>query len=638
MCGISGIIGADPRDVEPAVRRMMRAMVHRGPDDEGYVELPLGSHDEATVAGFGFRRLAILDLSPAGHQPMVNPATGDCLVFNGEIYNFRTLRARLQAQGVSFTSSGDSEVLLQSLSTWGERALDMLDGMFAFAFYEARNRRILLARDPFGVKPLYVAHVRGGLAFASEVRSLLASGMVPDDLDPAGMASYLAYGATQDPLTMHRAIRALGAGSAAWVSWPVLAPVVRRYWTFPWPQPVPDEPVLLQTLRTKLSDTVGDQCLADVPTGVFLSGGIDSAAVAALASRHVQDLRTLSIGFEASRGADELADAAATARFLGTKHYQTVLDDDWIQQQWREWLWAMDRPSIDGLNTFIISGVATDLGLKVALSGLGADEIYGGYPTFRQGPKLARMLGVLALVPPALRCAVARCALAWAPRGRRDKVEDLVGGGTSVPEVVASLRRTVCTRDVARLGFPVGVPGLTGQYLPTEAIEADVSRRSDPFNEVSRAECRLYMGNTLLRDADTNGMAHSLEIRVPFLGRDVADFVTGLPGLAKVPRRAPAKHLLRQAVAGILPADLFTRHKRGFTLPVGQWMQGPLRDQCEAAVETLAACPLVDARGTRELWAQYTENPAAVQPSRPMTLVALGSYLARRAEVRAQAG
>lgn len=631
MCGICGIIGADPRDVEPAVRRMMRAMLHRGPDDEGSVELPLAAHDGSAVAGFGFRRLAILDLSPAGHQPMVNHATGDCLVFNGEIYNFRTLRARLQAQGVSFTSTGDSEVLLQALSTWGERALDMLDGMFAFAFYEARNRRILLARDPFGIKPLYLAHVAGGLAFASEVRALLASGLVPDDLDPAGVASYLAYGATQDPLTMHRAIRSLGAGSAAWVSWPVMAPAVRRFWTFPWPQPAPEDPLLLQAVQTKLSDTVGDQCLADVPTGVFLSGGIDSAVVAALASRHVQELRTLSIGFEASRGSDELADAAATARFLGTKHYQTVLDDDWIQQQWREWLHAMDRPSIDGLNTFIISGVATDLGVKVALSGLGADELFGGYPTFRQGPKLARILRTVSTLPPFVRRAAVRGILGWVPRGKRDKVEDMVAGGTTVSEVVASLRRTVCTRDLMRLGFPVGVPGLNSQYLPEDAIESDASRSADPFNEVSRAECRLYMGSTLLRDADTNGMAHSLEIRVPFLGRDVSDYVAGLPGRVKVPPRAPGKHLLRQAVAGILPADLFTRRKRGFTLPIGQWMLGPLRDQCEAAIDTLAKCSLMDAKGTREWWSQYNANPAAVQPSRPMTLVALGSYLAGRA-------
>lgn len=635
MCGICGIIGADPRGVEPAVRRMMRAMLHRGPDDEGYVELPLATHDGSAVAGFGFRRLAILDLSPAGHQPMVNPATGDCLVFNGEIYNFRTLRARLQAQGVSFTSTGDSEVLLQALSTWGERALDMFDGMFAFAFYEARNRRILLARDPFGIKPLYLAHVAGGLAFASEVRALLASGLVPDDLDPAGVASYLAYGATQDPLTMHRAIRSLGAGSAAWVSWPVMAPAVRRFWTFPWPQPAPEDPLLLQAVQTKLSDTVGDQCLADVPTGVFLSGGIDSAAVAALASRHVQELRTLSIGFEASRGNDELADAAATARFLGTKHYQTVLDDDWIQQQWREWLRAMDRPSIDGLNTFIISGVATDLGVKVALSGLGADELFGGYPTFWQGPKLARILRAVSALPPFVRRAAVRGILAWVPRGRRDKVEDVVVSGTSLSEVVASLRRTVCTRDLTRLGFPVGVPGLNSRYLPPEAIETDASRGADPFNEVSRAECRLYMGSTLLRDADTNAMAHSLEIRVPFLGRNVSDYVAGLPGRVKMPPRAPGKHLLRQAVAGILPADLFTRRKRGFTLPIGQWMLGPLRDQCEAAIETLAQCSLMDAKGTREWWSQYNGNPTAVQPSRPMTLVALGSYLAGRATAHA---
>jgi asparagine synthase (glutamine-hydrolysing) len=224
------------------------------------------------------------------------------------------------------------------------------------------------------------------------------------------------------------------------------------------------------------------------------------------------------------------------------------------------------------------------------------------------------------------------------PASWREKFIDQVSGGVSPLELAIQFRRLSSDATLSHLGLTAQALGLTSTYLHPEALQGFRLADTDTFQIVSQAESLLYMGNTLLRDADTNGMAHSLEIRVPFLGRDVADFVTGLPGLAKVPRRAPAKHLLRQAVAGILPADLFTRHKRGFTLPVGQWMQGPLRDQCEAAVETLAACPLVDARGTRELWAQYTENPAAVQPSRPMTLVALGSYLARRAEVQAQAG
>jgi len=217
MCGIAGVVSRHPQQVEPAVRRMMHAMVHRGPDDEGFEWLPFGTDASGLRAGFGFRRLSILDLSSAGHQPMVDVATGNCIVFNGEIYNFRDLRQRLEARGVTIRSSSDTEVLLHAVSVWGERALDEIDGMFAFAFYEASSRRILLGRDPLGIKPLYVGTTTGSLVFASEVRAVLASGLIPDELDPGGIASYLAYGSPQDPLTVHRSIRSFPAGSCCWI-------------------------------------------------------------------------------------------------------------------------------------------------------------------------------------------------------------------------------------------------------------------------------------------------------------------------------------------------------------------------------------------------------------------------------------
>lgn len=271
----------------------MRAMVHRGPDDEGYEELRLGGGYDAPVAGFGFRRLSILDLSPAGHQPMVNPATGDCLIFNGEIYNFRRLKLKLEAEGIAVRSSGDTEVLLKSLSHWGEAVLEQLDGMFALAFYEARNRRVLLARDPFGIKPLYVAQLSQALVFASEVRAVLASGIVPDDLDPAGIASYFAYGSPQDPLTVHAAVKSFPAGAAAWVSRTIAEGVPlgrpRRYWRFPEAVAPFPEGEAVRRIEHDLEQSVRDQCESDVPLAVFLSGGIDSATIAALARKRPTD-------------------------------------------------------------------------------------------------------------------------------------------------------------------------------------------------------------------------------------------------------------------------------------------------------------------------------------------------------------
>ena len=237
MCGICGVVSNSPAKIEPAVRRMMSSMVHRGPDDEGYEFLTGGDAGFGLHAGFGFRRLAILDLTPTGHQPMFNPNTGDCLVFNGEIYNFQSLRTQLQCEGVRFRGTSDTEVLLHALSTWGEKTLDRLAGMYAFAFFDARSKGVLLARDPLGIKPLYVAQTAHEVVFASEVRALLKSGLVPNDLDPAGIATMLAYGAPQDPLTVHRAIRSLPAGTCRWISMGqdgIVRPLeLRKFWGYP---------------------------------------------------------------------------------------------------------------------------------------------------------------------------------------------------------------------------------------------------------------------------------------------------------------------------------------------------------------------------------------------------------------------
>lgn len=313
---------------------MMQAMVHRGPDDEGYEQLPLGSDESGPVAGFGFRRLAIQDLSLAGHQPMFNLATGDCLIFNGEIYNFMWLRSKLKAARVAVSNSGDTEVLLKSLSQWGERALDELDRMYAFAFYHARSRRILLARDHFGIKPLYVARLQRSFAFASEIRAVLASGLVPSDLDPAGIATYLAYGSPQDPLTVHKAVKSFPIGCCQWIDASIVQgrdPVCsRRYWRFPEVVPPYPKEEAVWRLAADLQQSVRDQCIADVPVGVFLSGGIDSATIAALACNHTPTIRTFAVGFECAGAFDESGLAAATARALGTPHSQTFLDDDWM--------------------------------------------------------------------------------------------------------------------------------------------------------------------------------------------------------------------------------------------------------------------------------------------------------------------
>ena len=633
MCGIAGIISAAKQAVGPAVRRMMRAMMHRGPDDEGYEQLPLAG-DGGPVAGFGFRRLAVLDLTPAGHQPMVNRESGDCLIFNGEIYNFRWLRAKLEAEGVAIRSTGDAEVLLQALSRWGERALDSLDGMYAFAFYQAATRRILLARDPFGIKPLYIAAEPRAFVFASEVRAVLASGLVADDLDPAGMAAMLAYGSPQDPLTVHRAIRSFPAGACQWIDAGVAEgrqpPAPRRYWSFPAVDDPGSEAEAVKKLQMQLNAAVRDQCISDVPIGVFLSGGIDSAALAALAARHSAGLHTYSIGFESARAIDETAAAAETAHAIGTIHAETILDDDWGAMQFQGWLKVADRPSIDGLNTYVVSEVVKNRGATVALSGIGADELFGGYGHFRSIPRLRPWLRAAAIVPAVVRRAAASLALRRLPAGKRQKAADMIASSGSIVDLALAARRVLPGSDLATLGLRSQTLGLSPAYLPTEAYAVLTSGGRDDFCGISQVECGFYMANTLLRDADVNSMAHSLEVRVPFLGRTISETALGLSGRLQAPAKAPAKHLLRLAMRGVVPAAVFVRKKAGFTLPIGEWMAGSMRDACEAAIDSLAACPASDTAGVRSLWSKYHEPGSGTHWSRPLALVTLGNYLTTR--------
>lgn len=636
MCGIAGVISQDSTVVEPAVRHMMRAMVHRGPDDEGFEQFPLGG--TAAVAGFGFRRLAILDLSPLGHQPMVNHATGDALVFNGEIYNFQDLRRRLEGRGCRFRSSGDSEVLLHALSAWGEQALDELDGMFALAFFHASSRRVLLARDPLGIKPLYVAHGADSVVFGSEIRAVLASGLVTDELDPAGVASFLAYGAPQDPLTIHKSIRSLPSGTCEWWDSHAVAsggPVRRRYWSFPAADSSDSEQTATGLIRQHLAASVVAQCVADVPLGVFLSGGIDSATLAALAVGDQEPPLTFAVGYDVHGVADETSAAADTAAALGTRHFQTIVDNDWAIMQWSEWLKAADRPSIDGFNTYIVSGAVKDRDVSVALSGLGADELFGGYPSFRRVGRLRRALAAMAWVPQPMRRFVASRLVASLPEGKRAKFVDLVSRGRSAIELTALSRRVMSDEVIRGLGLQADRLGLSPVFLAPEAYQPIVNA-VDSFDVVSRAELTLYMGNTLLRDTDVNSMAHSLEVRVPFLGRQLVDFVSSLPGRTKQPRGAAPKNLLRKAMAGSLPESVFTRPKTGFTLPFDRWMAGPLRDQCEAGIASLESCSFLESAAVRRLWLDSLKPEKRIHWSRPLSLVVLGRYLASRARPAAR--
>ena len=632
MCGICGVIGASQGPAKPAVLRMMHAMEHRGPDDDGYAEFAGDPAGGATVA-FGFRRLAILDLTAAGHQPMVHPTTGDCLIFNGEIYNYRSLRAELQATGIRFRGTSDTEVLLHALATWGEDAASRFEGMFAFAWYRAGDRRVLLGRDPLGIKPLYIAQSPHQVVFASEVRSVLASGLVGSDLDPAGIAGMLAYGAPQDPLTVHRAVRSFPAGETRWydVHHGVRPRSARRFWRFPATLPTPSPGnATAGHLKHLLHDAVARHLVSDRPVGVFLSAGIDSFSIAALAKRLRGDVKTFTVGFDEAGLVDEVAEAAAAARALGTDHQSIVLEAGAVASLWERWLATSDRPSVDGFNTFVVSQAVAAAGKTVALSGLGGDEIFGGYPNFASARRYRRILAALRPVPRFAR----RLGLFVATQGRRpayrEKAIELFGGSAHLRRITLRLRRILTDRQIARLGLEPGLVGLDDDYLAPGALASTASEHvDDTFNVVSQLESVLYMGNTLLRDTDAVSMANSLEVRVPLLDQPVVNYVSSLPGHAKVQNGGPTKFLLREACRDLIPESLANRPKTGFCLPIDRWMHGPLRESCDASIAAAAESGVLDAREVRSIWGDFLESPTNVHWIRPMTLVAFGSYLLR---------
>jgi asparagine synthase (glutamine-hydrolysing) len=631
MCGICGVISADPRPVEPAVRAMMRAMVHRGPDDEGFELLPFGGSDAAgPVAGFGFRRLSILDLSAAGHQPMFNERTGDCLVFNGEIYNYRQLRTELQMAGVVFRSTSDSEVLLQALSMWGEAAVEKLQGMFAFAFYHASSQRILLGRDPLGIKPLYVAALRDRFLFASEIRPLLATGLVPKDLDLAGVAGMLAYGAVQSPRTVYERIRSFPAGHTQWLTSGVIAgqppAEPKQFWSFPREVLPDDKQHAAKAVHGMLREAVLRHLVADVPVGVFLSAGIDSTIIASFAREFTPQVTAFTVGFGSVHGEDEVDLAAETARSLGMKHVAVQLDAANLPEKWHDWLAGMDSPSIDGFNTYVVSRRLAAEGVVVGLSGLGADELFGGYATFERAPRWSRLLRGLQFIPRGLRAAaVAACGVAGGSPGSVEKLADLVAGDQSVAGVARSLRRALSNPRLRAMGLGADQVGLAADYLERGPCRIEPVLDGDAFNTVARLEATHYMGDTLLRDTDANSMRHSLEVRVPFLDLPLVNYASALSGQVK--RSRVSKSLLRQAGDGVLSQKLMNRPKTGFTLPIGDWMRGPMREPCEAAIKSLASQPFIEAAEVGRTWQSFIDEPQSMHWSRPLALVVLGSYL-----------
>jgi asparagine synthase (glutamine-hydrolysing) len=598
MCGICGVWGEGRADV----RAMIGAMHHRGPDDHGLLE--------DTNVTLGMTRLAIIDVSPAGHQPMASPDDQIRIVYNGELYNFREERALLEKLGYTFRSTSDTEVVLRMYEHYGDDFLRRLRGMFALAIHDKSHarERLLLARDQLGIKPLLYTTVNRRLIFASEIKALLASGLVAPEIDPVALRLLLTHGAIVQPHTILRGVKMLLPGHRLIVT-EGQEPRVERYWSLGLDRREDlrtrsyDEQV--DALRTALEESVRLQMVSDVPLGAFLSGGIDSSLLVALMAKHTsgERLKTFSVGFEAEgEHIDETDHAQTTARFLGTDHSRVVVRGANVRDQITQIASALDQPTVDGVNSYFVSAAARQR-VTVAISGTGGDELFAGYPWFEQMAfeETQRQAAPWKSAAKSLLTSVAR-------QPALDSIVPLRGGyrfGTwrddggflaryyaANPMFEAPWAARILARDLRSAAQ-------AGRSPHHDLSAIDELPQGSVVERVTGLCVRGYTANQLLRDIDAASMSHSLEVRVPFLDPVIADLALSLPDEAKLgsdphpsnhgPRRyreAGTKRILLDVAKNLLPPGFDTRPKTGFSMPFNSWLKGPLRD---VLLDTLSA-------------------------------------------------
>jgi asparagine synthase (glutamine-hydrolysing) len=582
MCGICGLVSLDgaSRPDRATLASMNATLVHRGPDSDGLlVDGPVG---------LAARRLSIIDLE-GGDQPIVNEDGSVHVVQNGEIYNYRELRAELERRGHRFSTRSDTEVLVHLYEELGARFMEPLRGMFAVALWDSRERRLVIGRDRFGIKPLYYARTDGTLSFASELKALTAQPGLGREVDFDALEAYLAFNSIPAPLTIFSRVRKLPAGHT--LVWEGGEPEIARYAR---PRPVPAAEVrdegdeqLAAELRERLLDSVRAHLVADVPVGVLLSGGIDSSALTALAaSVSHEPVSTFSIGFEES-SFDELSAARVVANRYGTDHHELVVRPDAVELL-PPLVEAFDEPFADSsaLPTYLVSQLAAG-SVKVALSGEGGDELFGGYYTYvadQLAPRVAPAARALRGVVERLPSSSAKASLDY-------KAKRFVRGAHLPPLERHHAWKEIFSDD-ARAELLARRRDGTSDPLDLYRARYEETVGADPLARLQDVDLGIYLVDDLLVKTDRASMAHSLEARVPFCDETVAEFALALPAAKKV-RGFAKKRLLRRAVAPLLPRSIVRGRKQGFSVPVAAWLRGEL----EPFARDVLAAETVDRQG-----------------------------------------
>jgi asparagine synthase (glutamine-hydrolysing) len=613
MCGINGIFAYHsasnlPKDSE--LLKTREAMRMRGPDGSGVW------WNGSRRCGLAHRRLSILDLSDRAAQPMTSQDGSCCVVFNGEIYNCQELRSQLETDGARFRTSSDTEVLLHLYSRLGVGMVQRLRGMFAFAIWDEARSGLLLGRDPYGIKPLYTANDGWTFRFASQVKALVAGSQISRDPEPAGIVGFHLFGSVPEPFTLYREVRSLPAGHTQWVDtagprepsqFASLAQVLAKSAAAPAPaEEIPGR------VRNAVLNSVRAHLLADVEVGVFLSAGVDSGALlGCMRDIETREIRAVTLAFEEFRGTseDEAPDAARVCEHYGVHHIVRHLGQEEFVSDLTTILEAMDQPSIDGVNTWFVSKAAKEAGLKVVISGLGGDELLGGYPSFRDVPRWRRRLGAFAGVPGLgvlARKVIARIVPDFS-RAHPKALGLLEYSGTWAGAYL--LRRG--------LFLPSELPQVIDPEMAREGMRRlnplhrlSTSLVPDPGSDAARVcvlESAFYMRNQLLRDADWAGMAHGLEIRVPLV-----DFTLLRELASAIHAMAPCsgKTALAAAPSVALPDEVVNRGKSGFGVPTGAWLSAVSIDTSDTStlIDQIAEPKGIVSRR----WSQAVLNPAAL--------------------------
>jgi asparagine synthase (glutamine-hydrolysing) len=622
MCGIAGVVGNEQDAQFPVlIERMTAALAHRGPDSRGIREL--GS------CVLGNTRLAIVDLSERGRMPMCNEDSTVWITYNGECYNAAELRSSLVSVGHQFRSTTDTEVVVHLYEEYGDRCVEKLEGMFAFAIWDVARRKLLLARDRLGIKPLYYnfSTSSGRLLFASEIKSMLASEAIPRKIDPSGIRAFLQLGHVPPPWTAIQGVKPLEPGYLG--VWHGGSFEANPYWILPASSNghPPDRPQqTAANLREILLESSRRQLMSDVPVALFLSGGIDSAVVGALMKQAgARSLTALTIGFE-EESFDETQASRQTALSLGIPHRTIRLPASRMANSLDHALWAMDQPTVDGLNVYWISKAAAEAGFKVALSGQGGDELFGGYASHEWFERFAHVARWLKPIPQ-----IAGGALldhkSFPFRWR--KLSYLFGADDPFVAAQLAVRVQFLEADVCELLNPCLAPPAP-VFEAADCIRewAQQIKSEDLMERIAFVDFPAHLEARLLRDGDAMSMAHSLEVRPVMLDHKVIEHVLSLPSSVRLQKKRLLLDATRDYMPDSLYSDLISRPKRTFTFPFSRWISEDLRTAIQESFrpDRLATAGVLNPDRVQKLWIRYLENPAAVGWSRLWTVFVLARW------------